>query len=210
MYALKYILVCGYMATSLLLGACAKSFVRVETENPGAAVFVNDSAVGVTPFASKGASHMQVERNGSVLLDTSFMANTNGQSLLSSLFFGGATVGLGGYWLLNSPTLLFVGGGLEMGMALFGRNIMIDHKLSLKSSIPAPPRAGPFQHGAGRQTLQILHADSMGRADTLYKSDSHCYESRRQAVWTYDVRNSTHKAIAVNALGRCMPGANTQ
>lgn len=213
MYFLKCSFICGCIAASLLLGACARSFVRVETENPGAAVFVNDSAMGVTPWKgliNKGPSHMQVERNGSILLDTSFVANTNGQYLFNSLFFGGATVGLGGYWLLNSSTLLFMGGGLEMGMALFGRDVMIDHKLSLNSSMLAPPRAEPFLHGTGRQTFQILHADSMGRADTLYRTDSLCYESRRQTVWTYDIRNSTHKPIAASALGRCMPGAKTQ
>jgi len=204
---MKMALLSALVVCTVILSACSRSYLKVETPQPGAAVFVNDSAVGTTPWTGlidKGPTRMLVEHNGAVLQDTAFQANSNGQYLWSGLFYGGFTVAMVGYYGFGSAPLLFLGGGVEMGTALFGRSLMIDHKLSAQDQ-PAPAaRPQPFLHGTGRQILQLQ--GKTARADTLIRTDSLCYESRRQTVWTHDAQKNRHLPVAASALSRCQPG----
>lgn len=211
MNSMKMALLSGLVACAMALSACSRSYMKVETPQPGAAVFVNDSAVGTTPWTGlidKGPARMLVEHNGTVLQDTAFLANSNGQYLWSGLFYGGFTVAMVGYYGFGSAPLLFLGGSVEMGTAFFGRSLMIDHKLSAQDQ-PAPAaRTRPFLHGTGRQILQLQ--GKTARADTLIRTDSLCYESRRQTVWTHDAQKNRHLPVSASALSRCQPGTHTQ
>jgi len=194
----------------LFLVSCASSNVKVDSPAGHAAVFVNDSAVGLTPWNGRiplGSTRISVEKNGQVLHDTSFLANNHGQILWHSLVLGGGTLGLGGYLVFNSMPLLLLGASAEMGGILMSSYLLTDHKIELSGQ--APPH-GFALYGTGRQTLRKLLQDTLGRADTLFRTDSLCYESKRQTVWAYDHAQAAHRPFALKALGRCLPNSETR
>lgn len=204
----KFLLwVWGLWATVAMLG-CSSSFIKVETTTPGAAVFVNDSAAGVTPWVGsirKDSAHVVVEKNGMVLHDTTFQPNIHGQLLWGGILTSSlASVSVGAY--TQSTPLLLAGLGLEL-LAIMAPTIQIDHTLKITPSATGSQDPLPFWNKT--ETLEVIQyrRSATQNLDTLYHTDSLCYEPSRQALWIYDSAIRARKPLDVKQTKRCLPGS---
>ena len=197
----------GVLATVAMLG-CSSSFMKVETTTPGAAVFVNDSAAGVTPWVGsirKDSAHVVIEKNGIVLHDTTFQPNIHGQLLWGGILTSSLASVSVGYYTHNTP-LLVAGLGLEL-LALMAPSLQIDHTLKIPQTAPSPHEPPAFWDKAEIAEVIQYRRSATKNLDTLYHTDSLCYEPARQALWIYDSAIRARKPLDVKQTKRCLPGS---
>ena len=189
----------------LIANGCSQALVKVESATPGAAVFVNDSAVGLTHWSgllNSGPAEIEVERDGVTSLDTTLRIwHGLGRVLWWGVALGGTTV-MEYCYLSGSGTVALLLAGANIGFLTFGSGLMVDHSfhaplislLDARKSLP-PLHAIPYLY------LQVKNKD------TLVGTDSICWEPKRQTLWTWDHFRDQRHPYAINAINGCVLGS---
>lgn len=192
---------------AFFMGACSTSRLQVKSATDNAAVFVNDSAAGLAPWngtVAAGKAHIVLEKNGVKLMDSAFTAGYTRQIIGNTLTFGGAGVAVLGLWQGNLP-LAMGGFAAEVAPILFVPGLLrYDHALTGPLGTPPPP-SEEFFSVAGPMALQT-HRSVSTEIDTVFQTDSLCYEPARKAIWIYDNARKTRRPLALAATHGCRPG----
>jgi|GEM_PF-7100021 len=190
----------------LAFSGCAGAKVNIESTERGASVFVDDSAVGITPwkgFVETGLRRITVEKQGFAdYTDTLPIEYSPLRTVVAPLAIAGG-LGLTMYSIYGAgkPSLLLM--DLGLGSELTGL-LLIDFMVDMKIKAQMHPATGVVasprtMHYVGNERIQS------GGEKKLYHTDSVCFDERRNVLWTHDPKENQQRPFSMSAVQRCDP-----
>lgn len=184
---------------------CADARFKVESTPSGAAVFVNDSAVGNTPWVgniSPGKRTVKIEEHGYLIFSDTFTLQAHWKrNYLAPIFMlGGLSSGIWGI-SQNNLSIEILGLGIHLvglGIAAYP-DTLLQVKLQKGDSLTEKTLVQEKRkmYPVGMQRFQLPEAKKLSVTDSV------CWDQKQRTLWIFDNQKQLQRPFAIDAVQRC-------